>query len=139
MNAAKVINLIVIILLVAFIWGNSCLGREESAKESGYVYEHIVKPVQEAIFKKEILSHEALRKCAHAFEFMCLGIAVMLFFRKYWLSWGLCILVAAADETIQIFTGRGSAVRDVMIDSAGALFGVLAVYICIRLTKKNAS
>ena len=34
-------------------------------------------------------------------------------------------LAAAIDETIQIFTGRGAQIKDVLLDFTGALTGIL--------------
>lgn len=38
-----------------------------------------------------------------------------------------CILTAFIDETIQIFSGRGASIKDVWIDTFGALAGILIV------------
>ena len=51
------------------------------------------------------------------------------------------ITVAVCDETIQIFTNRGSAVRDVLIDTVGFVTGValagLIIYLIIIVRKKK--
>lgn len=75
-----------------------------------------------------------IRKGAHFTEFMILGILTMLAV-KYtvnvnWRNKGLvsivyCVLVAAADETVQLFVaGRAGRVADVLLDSIGAAAGV---------------
>jgi VanZ family protein len=78
-----------------------------------------------------------VRKCAHLSEY---AILALLLFRavfrgtnlKLSLSilcvnvWLVCVLVAAMDEFHQSFVeSRGASVWDVMIDAAGAIFGLL--------------
>lgn len=56
-------------------------------------------------------------------------------------AWGLGTLTGAIDETLQIFSHRGSQVRDVLIDTAGALLGLgvvmLILYLISRKEKSN--
>lgn len=76
-----------------------------------------------------------VRKIAHFTEFFLLGTEATLFsfstHRKklllYQLGFGLC--VAAADETIQRFTGRGASVRDVILDFSGFL--TATAFLCL--------
>lgn len=79
-----------------------------------------------------------VRKCAHFLEFMLLGFNLMGFYRLWrWekkplsalgLSWLTGALYAATDEIHQLFVSqRTAAVLDVLIDSAGALTGALAM------------
>jgi VanZ family protein len=91
--------------------------------------------------------HGAVRKTAHFLEFALLGCLtatlvrlIWLFLARsllLWLTAGIpslfCLLTAACDETLQIFTGRGPAVRDVLIDFAGALSGVLFLHLAVGL------
>ena len=51
------------------------------------------------------------------------------------LVWGLCLFAALVDETIQIFSGRGSQIPDVWLDGAGALSG-LALSLGLSSLKK---
>lgn len=74
-----------------------------------------------------------IRKLAHFMEFALLGgtCAITLWI----LGWThvhaalhvvlLVLLVAVADETIQIFTGRGDSVADIVLDFAGGMTGFL--------------
>ena len=59
--------------------------------------------------------------------------------KRFFTVWGLGTLTGAIDETLQIFSHRGSQVRDVLIDSAGALLGLgivsLILYIISRKEK----
>lgn len=126
--------LILTVLNVAFIWGNSLMPREMSSAFSQFVGNILnfffpgpdIPPTGEG--------HGLLRKIAHFTEFCCLGVL---------LSWGIRMLrqkkwegfvypiamgafVAITDETIQHFVpGRGPGVRDVLIDTTGVVLGVL--------------
>ena len=91
--------------------------------------------------------HHYVRKAAHFLEFALLGCLTACFVQLLWsllekrlllpLSWGLpalyCLLCAITDEVYQIFTHRGPAVGDVMIDFCGALSGVLFLHLCLWL------
>ncbi len=77
-----------------------------------------------------------LRKCAHAFVYCILGVLMTLTAGTWELPrrwefacpWLVSILYACSDELHQYFVpGRSCELRDVMIDSAGALAGVLFV------------
>ncbi len=78
-----------------------------------------------------------LRKVAHfcifAFEGFLLGLAMQRTLKKRLralaLTEGICMLMAAANEAGQLLAaGRSCEVRDMLIDSGGALSGVLAAW-----------
>lgn len=84
-----------------------------------------------------------LRKKAHFFTYLVLGILVASGLRKsglvgyklVGLAILICVLYAISDEMHQLFVpGRGGQVRDVLIDSAGAIVGI---GIHLRLCKVN--
>lgn len=84
------------------------------------------------------LIHPKVRKLAHMTEYFCLAIAVSFPFYVYSLrgiplmlvAGVICVGFAALDEYHQSFVaGRGPSPRDVMIDSIGIFFGILAVRI----------
>lgn len=87
------------------------------------------------------LNH-VVRKNAHFFTYLILGILMMNAMRRSGMSgykvlaqsMGLCALFAISDEVHQLFVlGRGAQVKDVLIDSVGAIVGV----ILYRLTRRN--
>ena len=131
---------LVLIATLCFIWSNSMVGKEGSASLSRTVtawLNGIGIPVTEHF----------VRKSAHFCEFGLLGCELMLLF---WLRSGvrfqnLCnaafaaLLSAVTDETIQIFSGRGSQVLDVVLDFSGALTGILLVSLLIQLMGKQKS
>ena len=51
-----------------------------------------------------------------------------------------CLLTASTDETIQVFTGRGNSVYDVMLDFSGSLTAMgifFAVVLICKRVKQN--
>jgi VanZ family protein len=89
-----------------------------------------------------------VRKAAHLTEY---AILAFLFLRAlfrgtnlkwptsilFMIAWIGCVLVAASDEFHQSFVAsRGASPWDVMIDSAGAIFGLL---ICSRWTRRTTA
>ncbi len=68
-----------------------------------------------------------LRKIAHFCEYAVLGLLLVRAVRREAVAFALGVLFAASDEVHQHFVaGRHAAVRDVAIDAAGVLAGVLA-------------
>lgn len=125
-----------VLLTLCFIWGNSMLPKQESAEVSGSLYE-TVKPTLDKTFGEGKITHGIFRKMAHATEFMILSLELNLLFLTIK---GISLFnpvfalassagVAAIDETIQIFSNRGPAVTDVLIDCGGAAFPAAAFFI----------
>lgn len=84
-----------------------------------------------------------VRKMAHFSEFALLGVSLRMLFqalrarRPGLAAWGAGTLYACSDEVHQYFVGSRSAmIQDVGIDSAGVLFGVLAVALVIHLYRR---
>ena len=85
--------------------------------------------------------HHLLRKAAHFTEYLVLGslgIAALyqtkLRYRPV-LGLGFCVTVASLDETIQLFvSGRSAQISDVLLDSVGALDGMVLFLIAKNLT-----
>lgn len=81
--------------------------------------------------------HHLLRKCGHLTEYGIFGMLMAwaqpgLTVDRAGLTWGAAALYAASDEWHQTFVpSRGPAVTDVLIDSAGALAG-LVIWLVLR-------
>lgn len=168
---ARGILLAAVVLVCVFIFLNSAATAEESGGESLAVtkvlaeiavkdYTHL--PPEE---QAEVLNgmHAYVRTAAHFSEYALLGFLVMLLvlsfdadfrpaFSRHWVrypvAFGFCVLYAAGDEFHQLFVdGRVADVADVLIDSAGALFGcavalalgVLISVICRRRAVRRFS
>jgi len=84
-----------------------------------------------------------VRKFAHFFAYMILGIFVSNGFKKsgsknvFLLSFVICAIYAVSDELHQLYVpGRGCRIKDVIIDSAGALSGIFLSKEYFRLSRK---
>lgn len=88
-----------------------------------------------------------IRKGAHFGTYFLLGGLTALGLARYWsklghvafVSWALATLYAETDELHQMLTGdRTPLIQDVILDSCGALLGVmLAVLFLYRLQKRR--
>ena len=114
-----------------FIWGNSLLPGEISGAFSDWV-----KSILAQIFAggpEKSSGSGLLRKVAHFTEFTALGMCLAWLYGMLGKGklrpflWG--VLAASADETIQRFVpDRGPSVKDVCIDSAGVLTGIILLW-----------
>ncbi|SOC38481.1 VanZ family protein [Ureibacillus acetophenoni] len=87
-----------------------------------------------------------IRKYAHFFLYLVLGLVVIFSLNKtgmrgtkaVLLSIAICVVFAITDEWHQLFVpGRGAQISDVLIDSCGAIVGVMS-YVGIKLMVRKA-
>ncbi len=133
-----------LILWMGFIFYMSSQPQEQSAETSGLVTEMIYRMIN-FFFESPISLHEFLnsygrliRKLAHITEFMILGILAVSNYREYMHDHNIIIpfafsaIYALSDEFHQLFTqGRFCSLGDILIDSCGALCGILLYYLLI--------
>lgn len=137
-----VLLLLAILAALAFIWGNSLESAVESSLKSGRVRE-LIEPLLELLVGQGNVTDHMVRKLAHLTEFAVLGALLLLLtaaaFRVRLQSVLNCqfflLLAALTDETIQLFTDRGSQVRDVWLDFAGGTAGLLAMLLLLWLLR----
>jgi len=136
------------LFLTGFIFFNSFQSGEVSNATSGWVADFLRPLLNPNGWLEDKMYHKLVRKLAHFTEFgalgFCLGfLASDLLQKKKWLcAMGAAVLIACTDETIQAFTGRTNSIKDVCIDSAGALCGIAAaavIWLCIRKICKKHS
>ena len=133
------ICIVLLTLNIAFIWGNSLLPGEISGAISDFVRD-MLRAVIDFIFgsrpERPPGGGGLLRKLAHFTEFTCLGMCLTWLFgmlkEKAAGRHGFPLLtgatVACIDETIQIFVPlRGPAIKDVGIDTAGVILGIVII------------
>ena len=132
-------------LVVAFIFSQSILDRQESAAQSGFFaafFQRLLDP--QGYIDSEVF-HGFIRKAAHFAEFFILGVftaasTIQLGYihgRRYITAPMLLTLATAvADEYLQFFTGRGSQVTDVVLDYSGALTGLAATALLLYILRK---
>lgn len=122
---------VLLVLNIAFIWGNSLLPGSVSGALSGWL-----KSVLAMLFPggsdDPDAGHGLLRKLAHFTEFACLGGLLVwlcsMLRRPAVLSVLGGFLVACIDEGIQMFVpDRGPGILDVLLDTAGTLVGMSVV------------
>ena len=132
--------LILLVLLLAFIWGNSCMPVRVSSLESGWVL-NLLRPLLEPFVGKGHVTHHLVRKLAHFTEFTALGavLGLLLLSGQRRLVTVLSVLllgllVAFLDESIQMLSDRGDQIIDVWLDFSGVILGaVLAgAVLCLR-------
>jgi VanZ family protein len=144
MKKRRLALLIAIILTLAFIWGNSLLNREQSSDESAWVLQ-LVTPILELFVGKGRVTEHLVRKLAHFTEFALLGFELFFWFSAVrekgkeilLLAMAHSLFAALTDETIQLFSARGSQVQDVWLDFAGATTGASFALLIISLVRKR--
>jgi VanZ family protein len=144
MKKQRTVLLSAIILTLAFIWGNSLLSREQSSGESAWVLQ-LVTPFLELFAGKGNVTEHLVRKLAHFTEFALLGLELLFWFSQkrgkkkeaLLLAMAHGLFAALTDETIQLFSGRGSQVQDVWLDFAGVTAGALTALLLTLLIRKK--
>ena len=131
------INGVITLGLLCFIWGNSLLPGKDSGELSGFVGMLLQKLLPFLNLQSETGMH-FLRKAAHFSEFAALGMVLTWLFgmtqHKKCLLFALPFLCGTSadciDETIQIFSpDRHASLVDVSIDSAGVVTGVIVLLV----------
>lgn len=130
-----------IILTLAFIWSNSLVTGVKSNSESMEVTQKVQSVVDPNKNIPPVKFNVFVRKSAHIFEFMLLGLELMLLklaSKKIQLSTILFIILASAviDEFIQSFSDRTDLVSDIIIDFSGALIAIFIIQIVYLVCKK---
>ncbi len=157
----KRILTVLIVLALVFIWGNSLVSGELSGEISDGIMAVLNSAAEKLGFAPDAFTYmidedgdgvaeqptsHIIRKAAHVTEYAVFAALVFLRLesagkKRFFTAWGLGALTGAIDETLQIFSHRGSQVRDVLIDSAGALLGLgvvsLILYLISRKEKSN--
>lgn len=143
--------LALIIGVTSFILYNSSKNPTDSYKDSDPVAE-IVKPLVDKSGEKPKYEIDYIvRKSAHTVEYLALGfsVAALVFFvveayKKQLYGFGLFYILAVGvvDEYIQLFNGRNSGVKDIIIDFVGGLLGIalaLSIYLIYKfiVSRKN--
>ncbi len=121
------------LILLIFIWGNSCIGATNSGAASGTITKAILKIIN-SFFGINVsfnTLHILIRKLAHFTEYAVYGLllkgaaqtnAITTMF--------IGLLTAVADECIQYFTpGRAASVRDIIVDFTGFVCGMIVFWI----------
>ena len=127
---------------LVFIWGNSLMPGEISGAFSDWVKSMLAQIVP--MGPDDGTGGGLLRKAAHFTEFAALGMCLAWLYgmlqkgKVFPFLWG--VLAAAVDETIQCFVpDRGPSIRDVCIDSAGVLTGMILLWTGYHFLKRKSA
>ena len=135
-----------IIISTFFAWGQSMLPIPQSQEESGTIkeiLEEVINNIANVQEGKPIeIPENLIRKAAHVTEYFIIGAEWMILFidkknYRWYLCWLIGFFTGFIDETIQLFSGRGSMISDVYIDSFGAILGITIVYLLLVKFKKK--
>ena len=124
---------LLVLLTLAFIWGNSLLPRTESQELSRGLLAEICEALETVGVHLDPQNDHWLRKLAHFSEFGLLGLelCLLLWLNRHQSVQGFVncafagLAVAVTDEALQLISNRGSQVQDVLLDFAGFLTGLL--------------
>ncbi|UOE96563.1 VanZ family protein [Alkalihalobacillus sp. LMS39] len=151
MKQNKAVPWLCVILWMALIFYLSHQPATESAELSTGIMQIIKQAVVGVIpqlpFDESVL-HFLIRKGAHFFAYMILGILVyhaltksnIVGVKRFSFTLMICVVYAITDEVHQLFIpGRSGEVTDVLIDSAGALVGIGVCQLVRKMIRfKNA-
>lgn len=137
MRNYKILSWIAVILWMALIFKLSSQPAVQSGKLSGEITNINIKAMEKVKpnTKFNIVEFDHIvRKNAHFFVYLFLGVFVINAFRRSGVrgyrcvvfALLICILYASSDEIHQVFVpGRSAQVMDVILDSVGASVGIL--------------
>ena len=135
-NIRKIYPWLLVLLWMALIFYLSHQPANKSNGLSKATTEIIVETVEKVAPKVDINKrsfNHIIRKNAHFFAYFLLGILVanglrssgVIGYKAISFALLICILYAISDELHQLFVpGRGGQVKDVIIDSSGAVVGI---------------
>lgn len=139
---------VLVFLWMFLIFNLSAQPANQSNSLSLGVTEKVIETINQvkpgADLNMEAVNH-VVRKNAHFFAYLILAVLSLNALRnghklggKKWLAaLGICVLFAASDEFHQRFVpGRGPQVKDVFIDSSGALLGI-GIYLIVSKVLKR--
>lgn len=146
------IFIVLIWLSIIFFLSNQFASSSNAlSKEVTGVIVHVIEVVNPDTDLTMASLNNTVRKNAHFFIYFVLAILLLETLRyRHKIKWRnifyvflFCVLFAVSDEIHQLFVdGRGGQVRDIMIDSLGALTGIglylFFFWLCnARMTSKN--
>lgn len=145
------ISWLAVLLWMVLIFYFSSRPAVQSKELSGNVTEIVVQTVERVAPNRAAdldigRIHFLIRKNAHFFSYLVLGILVLNALRRSGVygfkgimtAFLICVLYAILDEFHQTFVpGRSGEIRDIFIDSAGATVGILGYLGVGRIIKRG--
>lgn len=147
----RIISVLLIIIWMFAIFKLSAMDGKASDNGSRKVVKKIVTETRKDYNEKQVdiaveRANTPFRKCMHASEYFVLALLLFNFIntfniKKYYKYIGsliIAFLYACTDEFHQTFVlGRGGQFKDVMIDTSGAILGLIVLAIIMCLLKKR--
>ena len=138
MKAGKLIYLVLSWLLVLVILGFIFNLSAQDAEESKELSDSLVSKIFQWI--ELYIDGELIRKFAHMLEFTALSFSLYNGILATWelkkspiISLLITVICALGDEIHQIFVpGRAFQLSDILIDSTGAIIGVVVYFIMLK-------
>ncbi|MBS6611850.1 MAG: VanZ family protein [Collinsella intestinalis] len=139
-------GLVLVVLFISVIWGNSLVAGEGSGSLSAGVMEWVQGLLQSLGLPFAWVTNFLIRKAAHFTEYFILALLSSYAFdpKRSAGSEGvvaacvLCVLVSSIDETIQLFVpGRCGQVTDVLIDCSGAFIATFIRSTAVRWYRRR--
>jgi len=138
----KKILLFSVIIFTAFIFSNSLKNNYHTMQDSEKIAQIITPIVDIEESENASFLMTIIRKSAHIIEFFVLGFLSACWYyisfkqNKYFGHLLFFLFsVGVIDEFIQSFTNRNSSVADVLLDFAGAVFGVIFSFLFFKFKK----
>ena len=139
------------ILWIAFIFGNSLKTADASGMQSEGIVNFVIDKILNTPIEKQSIEFVDLvthfvRKVAHFTEFAILGVIIFLIcyitdrsrLKSSIFSVCLSFCVAVCDELLQLTSeGRACRFSDVLIDTSGAAFACLMMFLIVFLISKR--
>lgn len=148
-NYRIIISWLLVILWMGLIFNLSHKPASESNKMSKGISQTIVETIEKVAPNSDIdksIFNNLLRKVAHFLAYLVLGVLLANSLKNNGISGYkgvvsaifICVLYAISDEVHQLFVpGRGGQIKDVIIDSAGGLVGILSFEVTQLNRKQN--
>ncbi len=148
MKPITVFSWSLVFLWMALIFYLSSQTGSDSGGMSGRITETVLGAVQATLPSLDVqpeMFHTLVRKSAHFFAYFVLALLAFNAVRRsgarggkaYLTAFAIAALYAASDEFHQSFVpGRGPAVTDVFIDSAGAATALFICWLVLRSSVK---
>ena len=144
----RILSLLLVVLWCGLIFGASAQNGKESGALSGMIVDLVMRLFGLSSDRIHDMLTIIVRKGAHMSEYAIL-LLLLLWLLSSWtslrgvglysLSLGI-VIFAASDEYHQTFVdGRAGSVRDVVIDSCGAVLMLGLVLIVRRLLRRNTA
>ena len=154
MSTCRKIFTVITIIWMVVIFAYSAQPGQESTEDSiwaGMLFGRIFVPDFEEWSQEEQLEFakgidHPVRKAAHATEYAILGFFATFAwnksknkgYKRFLVPWLFASIYAATDEIHQLFVpGRHGSIWDVLLDSSGAVLGVLAALFIVRIGSKR--